>query len=200
MIKLTDDNINTPEYWNDTFTQEIINGKERIEMERFNKVSEFIPDENIEVLDLGCGKGELVKFLSSKHKHIKLTGIDFSSIAVAYGKEKCPTATFCAIDALNLSYYSSLNKKYDYVVSFETIEHVDKPYKFISEIKYCLKKNGWLILSTPYDNRVKAGLEHVYSFDFFDVLDLLREKDWDIIEIYRYGNNLSNMLIFAKLK
>lgn len=39
--------------------------------------------------------------------------------------------------------------KFDVVVSFETIEHLERPEKFLEEVSRILKDDGLLIISTP---------------------------------------------------
>jgi len=198
MIRLTSGNINTQEYWNKEFDAEIKIKRERIEMERFQKTADFIKD-GASVLDLGCGKGEFLQFLKSKKQNCKLMGIDFSSSAIEYAKNNIIDVEFAVADVQNISYYKSLLKRFDYVVSFEVMEHLDVPLKFISEIECVLKDGGWLILSTPYNNMIGAGAEHIYSFDFFDICSFLKYPKWTLSMLSRYGREFSNMYIQAKL-
>jgi 2-polyprenyl-3-methyl-5-hydroxy-6-metoxy-1,4-benzoquinol methylase len=198
MIRLINKNLNTPEYWNKEFDKEIEINRQRIEPERFEKTANFIKDGS-SVLDLGCGKGEFLQFLKIKKPNCKMMGIDFSSSAIEYAKKTIPDIEFAVADVQNISFYKSLLKRFDYVVSFEVIEHLDIPLKFISEVECVLKDGGWFILSTPYNNMIGGGAEHIYSFDYFDMCSFFRHPNWTLSMLSRYGRNFSNMYIQAKL-
>lgn len=91
------------------------------------------------LLDVGCGDG---KFLSLLPKEFKKYGIDFNhesvKLASAYGSifqgklENMPAAM-----------------KFDNVVAFHVLEHVEDPLGFINECFDKVKPGGKLILSTP---------------------------------------------------
>ena len=195
MIKLIEKNINTPEYWNSIYDKEISNNKYRIESERFEKVTNMIQDGSV-VLDVGCGTGEFVNFLHSKKEKCVITGIDFSNIAIEEAKKRNPKCIFFTQDAMEIS--KTFND-IDYVISFETLEHLSNPSSFINEIYKTLKKGGVLFLSMPYNNNVTGGDEHIYSFIFQDMVDYFeKSKIWTLIVIMRYSENLKNMMVITK--
>jgi len=197
MIRIREKNINTPEYWNIAFEKEIKNGTLRIEPERFSRTTMLIKD-NSNVIDIGCGRGEFIEHLL-KSKHLcHVLGIDFSESAVLDAKKRIPGADFAAIDVYMMADYASLLEKYDYAVCFEVIEHLDRPDVLVNNIYKILKKNGYLILSTPYENSVYAEDEHIYSYDFQDIINLFNKHDWNIITMTRYHRNYSNMYVLIQ--
>ncbi|GAB6056785.1 hypothetical protein JCM15415_21010 [Methanobacterium movens] len=60
------------------------------------------------------------------------------------------------------------NEEFDYVISVETIEHLENPWKFIREIHRVLKPEGTLIITTP---NVESLLSRLF-FLFFGQLKL----------------------------
>ncbi len=54
---------------------------------------------------------------------------------------------------LNIENELSYNKKYDYVVAFEVLEHLKNPRKALRNIGKMLQKNGTLIFSTPFPTK-----------------------------------------------
>ncbi|MFA5396044.1 MAG: class I SAM-dependent methyltransferase [Methanogenium sp.] len=195
MTRIFKENINTIEHWNKVYETELAKNKIRIEPERFEKVSNMIPD-GARVLDVGCGTGEFVKFLHSKKNKCGISGIDFSVKAIEYAKKTCPECAFFVKDVMQSS---EMFTDVEYIVCFETIEHLDEPLLFVEEMYKTLKKGGILFLSTPYNNQVSGGKEHIHSFLFKDMIEYFEVfKKWAPIVFMRYSTNLKNMLIIVK--
>ncbi|MDO8610070.1 MAG: class I SAM-dependent methyltransferase [bacterium] len=194
MEKLTQENINTQQYWNDVFENEIKNGIDRIALERFDKVTQLISN-NMSMLDVGCGKGEFLNYLKEKKKDVILSGIDLSDIAIDFIKTRLE-GTFKVGNINNISEY--FTDKFDVIVCFETLEHLDDPVLFIREVRKVLKKDGFLIITTPYQNLVGSE-EHLYTFDFKDFVTFFENSDWVILELSRYSEKFKNLFCSVKL-
>lgn len=133
------------------------------------------------VLDAACGEGYGTALLAEKAASV--TGIDISAEAVARAKSsysQCGRVHFAlaSIAELPLEDHSM-----DVVVSFETIEHVseDIQFKFLNEIARVLKKDGFLIMSTPnkeiYTDRPGYHNEfHIKEFYRDEFIDFLGKK------------------------
>lgn len=194
MTRILQNNINTENYWNDVYKKEISKNIHRTEKERFEKVGHLIVD-NSSVVDIGCGTGELIKYLFHLKKGCIFSGIDFSEVAINNARNERPNCRFIADDIINISkYYSDI----DYVISFETLEHLNEPQLVINEVYKILRKGGYFIISTPYDNLI-AGEEHINSFVFRDMVEFFEYKNgWEIVSLNRYSDKLKNMFIVAK--
>jgi len=197
MIRLNQQNINTPEYWDNVYAEEIKAGRLRVEKERFQRTANIITD-GADVIDIGCGKGEFLQYLHDRKPACRIMGIDFSTESINFAKKYVPCGNFYVVDALNVSYYVSFMKKFDFAVSFETIEHIENPKMFVDEASFTLKKGGWFILSTPFENRVDGGAEHVYSFNYQDIVSFFSRDKWELVTLTRYGRDYSNMYILAQ--
>src|SRR4029453_6994984 len=107
----------------------------------------------LKVLDAACGVGYGSYILANSGAHW-VTGIDVSEDAISYAKKHYAQSnvTFKKCDAEQLSL---LGEVFDIVISFETIEHLNQPRKFIQEVHRSLKRGGLFICSTP--NKEFAG-------------------------------------------
>lgn len=132
------------------------------------------------VLDIACGEGYGTNMLSKVAK--KATGVDLSKESIAKAKIKYKTPKnikFIQSDAL--SFLKKGNKKYDVIVSFETIEHIREYDLFLALLCKSLKKNGVLLLSTPekkFSDFIAGGTYnpfHIKEF-YFDELRALCAK------------------------
>jgi SAM-dependent methyltransferase len=54
------------------------------------------------------------------------------------------------------------DETFDSIVSFQVMEHVSEPVKFLSEIRRVLKKKGYALITTPF-----MWMEHEQPRDFF---------------------------------
>ncbi len=98
------------------------------------------------VLDLACGEGYGTSILAEKADSV--LGLDINSDAISRAREiyKENNISFHTADCTNTQLKEHT---FDCIVSFETIEHLDSPAAFVSEIKRLLKPNGLLIISSP---------------------------------------------------
>jgi 2-polyprenyl-3-methyl-5-hydroxy-6-metoxy-1,4-benzoquinol methylase len=79
-------------------------------------------------LDIACGTGYGCKILSNKGNIPKIIEVDISREAIGFAHANYKTAgiEFVIGDAINLPFSK---EKFDYVVCFETIEHIKTPEK-----------------------------------------------------------------------
>lgn len=109
------------------------------------------------LLDCGCGNGygsyELAAFAQT------VCAIDVSGEAVEYAKRHYSRANlnFNRMDSLDLQFSNAF---FDVVCSFDVIEHVRDPYKFLQEISRVLRVGGQAFLSTPNRLVSSNGLDH----------------------------------------
>jgi len=194
-MKLRDNNLNTSVYWNETYDSEIEKGIERIALERFEKVAKLLPH-NAQVLDVGCGTGDLIRYLEIKRPDCVYTGIDFSDIAIEHCKQLSPVGTFIVGDIRTLNV---LTAEYDVVISFETIEHFEDIKTFVKTLCSLTKPDGDVIITCPFKNMVDSE-EHLHSLNYVDIITLFDEDKTDIVEVSRYSENFKNLFCHIKIK
>ncbi len=101
---------------------------------------------NLDILDLGCGGGLVSESLSRLGANV--TGIDFVKKNIEIAKKHA------AKKKLKINYINSnienlkLNKKFDVIIMFEILEHLNNWENFLLKITNNLKKDGIVIIST----------------------------------------------------
>ena len=120
---------------------------------RYNFANLFVK-ENSEVLDAACGVGYGTHLLSKKSKNI--IGIDYSRPAIKFAKENYKNKKIKFFESNILKY--KYKKKFDVIVSLETLEHINKQdgIRWIKKCYSLLKKNGIFVCSSPL-LRVRNG-------------------------------------------
>ncbi|OGK39910.1 hypothetical protein A3A74_05500 [Candidatus Roizmanbacteria bacterium RIFCSPLOWO2_01_FULL_35_13] len=114
-----------------------------------NYVNKFVPiksGEKKEIIEFGCATGIVSKLLSKEGHHV--LGTDISSYMIKKDKKLYPDINFRVQDM-----EKPLREKsnFDLVVAFDVIEHLENPKLGIKNAFRCLKKGGFIILSTCSD-------------------------------------------------
>lgn len=120
----------------------------------YERVLSLLPSDNggkYAFLDAGAGSGALSYLLKEKSFQVMACDINPKQFQV-------PGIT-CKQADLNEKIPFE-NNSFDYVISLETIEHLEDPWTFLREVLRVLKHKGQLIVSTP-------NLCHLSSRIFF---------------------------------
>jgi len=99
------------------------------------------------ILDFGCGTGLLAPYIVEKG--INYCGIDLTpETAQRYASKLCLGRT---------EFHHSLNElapsqKFDHIISFDVLEHVDDPNNILEQFKLMLTPGGQIALCGPTEN------------------------------------------------
>jgi len=119
---------------------------EKIPFEYYGKyiffIEKFLKNGDKKFLDIGCGSGNVVKYLISKK--YDAVGCDVSDLFIDSNKEL--PDNFFVYDGMILPFESDY---FDVCGSFNVLEHVEHPCLFISEMNRVLKKDGIGIIVCP---------------------------------------------------
>lgn len=96
------------------------------------------------VLEIGCGWGRGLELLTQAAEHY--TGIDKNESLIRALQAQYPAATFVAAHIPPLAQLPDAT--FDYVVTFQVIEHIDDDQLFVAEAHRVLKPGGQLLLTT----------------------------------------------------
>jgi len=100
---------------------------------------------NKRVLDVASGLGYGTDYLRTAGA--KITGLEIDAESVRYCRMQYPAAEFVCGDAEQLP--THWEAAFDVVVSFETVEHLPHPEKFLDGAFQCLRPGGLFVCSTP---------------------------------------------------
>ena len=127
----------------------------------------------LELLDVGCGNGTMTRNISVKFK--KTPGIDLSKEGINQAKKyNSEILNFMNMDMENLIIKEN---KFDFITSFEVIEHQYLPDLFLKNISKLLKNDGYFLVSTPFHGYIKNLL-----------IVLLNKHDSHYNPLWRHGH------------
>ncbi|MDH3203061.1 MAG: class I SAM-dependent methyltransferase, partial [Nitrosopumilus sp.] len=113
-------------------------------LHRYYFAKEF--SKNKSVLDLACGEGYGSFILADTAS--KVVGIDNNSDTINHAKNSYLKNNLIFLDG-DITAVPIKDKKFDLIVCFEALEHIELQDSLLSEINRLLDPNGILIISTP---------------------------------------------------
>ena len=154
----------------------------RLHFTRYEFAKDYVKEKSI--LDIACGIGYGSDYLTNYAKEV--VGGDISLKAIKFGK-KHRTKTNREFIALDVQALPFKEQTFDTIISFETIEHLSNPWKFLSDCYRLLKKKGTLICSTY--NRNILTPRWISPMNPFHIKEFTKNEFWNILA--RYFDNVS---------
>ncbi len=111
---------------------------------------------NSSILEIGCGPGNITKYLLEKNSTLKIRGLDISENMVALARTNIPLAEFEIMDCRNLD---SINVRYDAIICGFCIPYLSESdcVKLIFDCNSLLNNSGFLYLSFVAGDYEKSG-------------------------------------------
>lgn len=182
----------------------IYNTGKKILLYRLKPYIKNIRDHSI-VLDVGCGTGDMTRFLSGIFKNIDFIGEEVHKETLQYAKQ---------FQQKNLKYILGngkviplKDKSVDLVYSTSVIEHVNDDSRFVKEINRILKKGSIFIVTTLNRDVVPfkdTNPDHKRHYTLKELKALLESGGFKVLKVeYRWskiGRNLDMYLNSLKDK
>jgi ubiquinone/menaquinone biosynthesis C-methylase UbiE len=147
--------------------------------------------EKVSVLEVGCGPGNITKYLFSKCPDLDLLGIDIAPNMVDLARKNNPKARFEVMDCRNVD---QLDATFDAIVSgFNTpYLSLEDCIDFLGKCSSILKKNGLLYLSFVEGDPSLSGFQtsssgdrcFFYYYDQGEVIKVLNDLSFAIIHSF----------------
>jgi 2-polyprenyl-3-methyl-5-hydroxy-6-metoxy-1,4-benzoquinol methylase len=140
-------------------------------------------NKNAAILDVACGSGNLLHFLS-ECQYDNLTGVDISSEQVCISKQVINNV----IEADILDFLEEKENKFDTIIALDFIEHLDKEevLVFLNSSHRALKPEGHIILQTP--NGQSPFCSSVFCDDFTHLTCFTPESLKRILKLCGFRN------------
>ena len=167
-------------------------------------VSKYLDtDKSLNGADIFCGNGYGSNLISNKISNLNsLLSIDGSKGAIKLAKKYYQTEKI----TFKQKFFPFKLKanSLDFIVSLESIEHIQNDYNFIDNFKQALKKDGILILSTPnaekYSREASYDDFHFRHYLFDNIVLMMKSKGFELLawgggKIHTYLMNTSVALL-----
>lgn len=144
-----------------------------------------------EVLDLGCGGGELLAEIREALPKTRLSGLDASGPQIANNRRRDSMTAWFVADLESEGPLASIPEaSFDAIVSSEVIEHLTHPERLLMHAHRLAKPgSGHLILSTQSGQvrETERRVGHVRHFSRADMTQLLFDTDWEPLAVWNTG-------------
>lgn len=181
MKRINSENINTPEFFNKKF-----NGTFGLhDMERQKLLTKYF--KKGVYVDVGCMDSPMPALLAETHKNIY--ALDFADEIISFLAPRFPKVHYQHIKSgYRLPFKDEV---VDYLVAGEFIEHLEDPEKFFQEAYRVVKKGGWIVISTPFEETISqgriGGAQHIWAFDEADINKMMDKPE--ILILKEQGGN-----------
>jgi 2-polyprenyl-3-methyl-5-hydroxy-6-metoxy-1,4-benzoquinol methylase len=144
------------------------------------------------ILEIGCGPGNISRFLLRHRPDFDLFGIDIAPSMVALAQKNNPTARFAVMDSRDLD---QLDARYDGIVCGFCLPYLSSTDcdKLLADCAGLLEHQGWLYLSFVEGNPADSGFQtgssgaraYFYYHDLEEVKRQLATHHFDRIEVVK---------------
>ena len=126
--------------------------------ESFKLFCEQLDKADATILELGCGPGNVTKYLLDRNPQYKILATDLAPNMIEVAKINCPTATFQIMDCRQSSV---LHKKFDAVMAGFCLPYLakDEVLDLFQSVNDLLSAEGIFYLSTMDGNHSKSGIQ-----------------------------------------
>lgn len=171
--------------------------------------------ENAEILELGCGPGNITNYLLSKQPYFKILGTDLAPRMLELARINNPSASFELMDCRAILKPA---KKFDGLVFGFCFPYISKEdaLQIISDAPKALNDNGILYISTMEDDYAKSDYKlpssgvgpaaYIYYHQADYLQDALLKNGFEILELTRVdypeqnGSITKDLILIARKK
>lgn len=143
------------------------------------------------LLEIGCGPGNITKYLLSKRPDYDIFGIDIAPNMLELAKINNPTASFGIMDIRNIH---EIKSKYDGIICGFCIPFLSKQdsQKLIGDCYNLLNENGLVYISFIEGDPNKSGYKttstgdrtYFYYYNLNDLSEELRKNNFEKIKVF----------------
>ncbi|MBL7892700.1 MAG: class I SAM-dependent methyltransferase [Bacteroidia bacterium] len=167
-----------------------------MDLELYNETYDFvcsaISDDNAKIADIGCGPGNISKYLLAKRPSFNLYGIDIAPNMVELAKRNNPNANFDVMDCRNIG---KLHEKFDGIICGFCLPYLShtEGEKLIADCSQLLNGDGIFYISFVEGDLSKSGYQvgssgdriFFYYYNLNMLQTLLMDNDLEELRVFK---------------
>ncbi len=130
----------------------------------YDFICNSVKNDNAKILEIGCGPGNITKYLLSKRPDFEIFGIDVAPNMIELAKKNNPSASFTIMDGRQID---ELKTKYDGIVCGFCVPYLSLTdcRKLIKDCYNLLNENGLIYISFLEGDVIKSDFQVTSSGD-----------------------------------
>ena len=154
-----------------------------MDLDLYNETYDFICSSlnkpNSKILEIGCGPGNITKYILSKRPDLDIFGIDIAPNMIDLAKINNPNANFAIMDSREIS---KIETKYDGIICGFCLPYLSQTdaENLIFDAKNLLVNNGLIYISfvegDPNKSDFQIGSSGDRSYFYYHTLDKLKTQ------------------------
>ncbi len=178
-----------------------------------SEIFNSVPENSLNILDVGCGAGVLGKALKTKNNNRYIVGIELNQEAVYFAKQNLDEVYQFDVEKVNLTFESGF---FDCIIFADILEHLVDPWQTLRNYLKLLKYEGTIIISIPnirnlkiihqlielkswrYEDEGILDRTHLRFFTKNDFLTILDKFNIEVKSVFHLRENRFNQLYNAK--
>jgi SAM-dependent methyltransferase len=158
----------------------------------YDFICEALPFAKAKLLEIGCGPGNITRYLLSKRPDFEIFGIDVAPTMIELAQSNNPTARFAVGDCRRIA---ELNTKFDGVIAGFCLPYLAPAdgEKFIRDCGHLLNDNGLLYLSFVEGDPGQSGFQtgssgdraYFYFYNLADLIEQLRKNNFENLKVVK---------------
>lgn len=154
-----------------------------MDLDLYNETYDFICSSlnkpNSKILEIGCGPGNITKYILSKRPDLDIFGIDIAPNMIDLAKINNPNANFAIMDSREIS---KMETKYDGIICGFCLPYLSQTdaENLIFDAKNLLVNNGLIYISfvegDPKKSDFQIGSSGDRSYFYYHTLDKLKTQ------------------------
>jgi len=159
-------------------------------------------DDEMTILEIGCGYGKTLEFLNQRCPNTHLHAIEIDKTMSEYLEESCPDICVINRDIEEAEWLSYKENSFDYIILADVLEHMAQPWTVLRNLKKYLKDDGKILASIPnvgnymvltnmfkgyfaYGSKDIINKGHLRFFMYEDILQLFTACGYEIVEMLK---------------
>jgi len=126
--------------------------------ETYDFICKSVNKDKAKLLDIGCGPGNITKYLLTKRPDFQIDGIDIAPNMIELAKKNNPSASFKVMDSRQIN---ELKVRYDGIICGFCLPYLSETdsLKLIYDSYNLLTDNGFLYISFVEGDQNKSGFQ-----------------------------------------
>jgi ubiquinone/menaquinone biosynthesis C-methylase UbiE len=165
----------------------------------YDAFCDALPNSNSTILEIGCGPGNITKYILGKRPDLKIEAIDISPQMIMLAKANVPTANFKVMDSREID---KLQTQYNAIMCGFCLPYLSESdcTKLISDCGKILTSDGILYLSFVEGESSQSGYQtgssgdrtYFYYHDLEQISTQLKQQHFEQVKLFHKKFSKSN--------